>query len=185
MRSVIELHTVDSLLAATVLAGGGLVAFVSWRRRVERRQRMLREAGYRLIHELKAYLAWIEMLRGEPYTSTEPEQLTAAQALREARTIAQSSFPDLEQSMLRLLQGDARLMGYLWEHKLLRLSDPGQWVPYDRDQAYWMLRDGQEDLVEEIIARCRVLTGEDARSWHGTDLDSEFFSTRGLSTNPL
>lgn len=174
----------SALVAAAILAGAA-IAFVTWRRQVERRQRMLCEAGYRLIHELKAYLAWIEMLRGEPYTSTEPEQLTAAQALRSAHAIAQSLFPELTQAMLRLLQGDARLMGYLWEHKLLRLSEPGQWVPYERDQAYWMLRDGQEDLVEEIIARCRVLIGEDGRSWHGTDLDSEFFSTRGLSTNPL
>jgi len=144
---------------------------------------MLREAGYRLIHELKAYLAWIEMLRGEPFTIAEPEQLTAAQALRNARAIAQSAFPQLSQPMLRLLQGDSHLMQHLWQRKLLRLSEPAEWVPYHRDGGYWQLRGGQEDLVEEMIAHCRVLMGEDGRSWRGTDLDSEFFSTRGLSSN--
>jgi hypothetical protein len=158
---------------------------VLWaRQRARRERRHLRDAGYRLIHELKAYSAWIELLRGEPFTTNEPEQLTAAQALRNARAITQSRFPELSQAMLRLLQADSRLMGYLWEQKLLRLADPAAWVPYERDGAYWELRDAQEDLIEEVIVRCQVLMGEHGRVWHGTDLDSEFFSTRGLSTSP-
>ena len=72
-------------------------------------------------------------------------------------------------------------MRHLRERKLLRLSEPAEWVPSNRDTGYWQLRDAQEDLVEEMIGRCRVLMGEDARSWRGTDPDSEFFSTTGLS----
>jgi hypothetical protein len=163
-----------------VLTAAALLLWV--RSRARREQRDLREAGWRLIHELKAYSAWIELLRGEPFTTLEPEQLTAAQALRNARSITQSTFPELSQAMLRLLQADSRLMGYLWEQKLLRLADPAAWVPHERDRAYWELRDAQEDLIEEIIVRCQVLIGEHNRTWRATDMNSEFFSTRGLSS---
>lgn len=171
--------------ASAVAAALLVVALVLWhrRQRARRQQRNLRAAGYRLIHELKAYSAWLELLRGEPFTADEPELLTAAQALRNARTISRSAFPELSQAMLRLLQADSCLMGYLWERKLLRLSEPAAWVPHERDRSYWHLRDEQEDLIDEIITRCQVLMGVHGQRWRATDMDSEFFSTRGLSTD--
>ena len=172
--------TVTVPAVVTVLAAAALLVWVRGRARREHRE--LLAAGWRLIHELKAYSAWIELLRGEPFTTMEPEQLTAAQALRNARSITQATFPELSQAMLRLLQADSRLMGYLWEQKLLRLADPAAWVPHERDRAYWELRDTQEDLIEEMIVRCQVLMGEHNRSWRATDLNSEFFSTQGLSS---
>jgi hypothetical protein len=178
--AVLTALTSPALALPLVLAAAVLLVWA--RQRAVRQQRQLRDAGYRLIHELKAYSAWIELLRGEPFTTNEPEQLTAAQALRNARTITQSDFPELSQAILRLLQAESRLMGYLWEQKLLRLADPAAWVPYERDHAYWELRDAQEDLIEEMIVRCQVLIGEHGRAWQGTDLDSEFFSTRGLTS---
>ena len=45
-----------------------------------------------------------------------------AQALRNARAIAQAHFPPLGQLMLRLLQADSELMRRLWEQKLDRKS---------------------------------------------------------------
>jgi hypothetical protein len=177
---VIALLTSPAVVLPLLLAAAVVALWV--RQRARREQRHLRDAGYRLIHELKAYSAWIELLRGEPFTANEPEQLTAAQALRNARGIMQASFPELSQAMLRLLQADSRLMGYLWEQKLQRIAEPAAWVPYERDRAYWELRDAQEDLIEEMIVRCQVLMGEHGRTWHATDLNSEFFSTRGLTT---
>lgn len=172
--------TSSALAVPAVVSAAALALWM--RSRARREQRHLRDAGYRLIHELKAYSAWIELLRGEPFLAMEPEQLTAAQALRNARGITGESFPELSQAMLRLQQADGRLMGYLWEQKLLRLSDHGPSVPHECDRAYWELRDAQEDLIEEMIVRCQVLIGEHNRSWHATDLNSEFFSTRGLSS---
>lgn len=169
--------------AVASVAALAIVLVVLWRRRRARReQQVLRETGYRLIHELKAYSAWIDMLHGEPSTTSEPEQLTAAQALRQARAITQSSFPELSQPMLRLLRADSRLMRYLWEQKLLRLAEPGTWVPHERDRSYWHLRNEQEDLIDELIARCRVLMHEHGRPWRATDMNSEFFGTRGIFT---
>ena len=171
------------LAAVPIVAiGAGLLL---WRhRRVQRRRQQLREAAYQLIHELKAYSAWIELLHGEPFTNDEPEQLTAAQTLRNARTIAQCYFPELSPAILRLLQGDTRLMAHLWEQKVLRLSDPAAWVPYDRDRGYREIREGQDDLIDEIIARCQVLIGEHGRAWRGTEINSEFLSSMGFSTQP-
>lgn len=153
-------------------------------RRLRRRRQALREHGWRLVHELKAYSAWVDSLRGEPFLSTEPEELTPAEALRQARAIAQAHFPQLSGAMLRLLRADSRLMRHLWHQKLLRLSEPGAWVPYRRDPEYRQLRDSQEDLIEEIIARCQVLIGDRDQPWRSTDLDSEFFAAAGVNTRP-
>jgi hypothetical protein len=173
-----------SPLAAVPILGLGAAMLLWLRDRARARQQRLREAAYQLIHELKAYSAWIELLHGEPFTNDEPEQLTAAQTLRNARAIAQREFPQLSPAILRLLQGDSRLMAHLWQQKVLRLSDPGAWVPYDRDRGYREIRDGQDDLIEEIIARCQVLIGEHGRVWRGTEIDSEFLSSMGFSTQP-
>lgn len=153
-------------------------------RLVRRRRQRRREQGWRLVHELKAYAAWIESLRGEPFTSASPEELTSAQPLRNARAIVQKHFPQLGQAVLRLLRADSQLMRYLWQQKLLRLSDPGAWVPPQRDPAYQQLRDMQDDLIDEIIAGCQELNGDRARPWRATEMDSEFFATRGATTDP-
>lgn len=152
--------------------------------RVRRRRRERRARGAQLIHQLKAYSAWVESLRGEPPLTTEPEELTPAQALRDARAIAQAHFPPLGQLMLRLLQADSELMRHLWEQKLLRMSEPGDWVPCQRDPEYRALRDAQEDLIDVIIARCQALTGDRGRRWHQTGLDPEFFTSISVTTSP-
>lgn len=174
----------SSPVAAVPIVGVAAGLLLWWREQERRRRQQLRAAGYQLIHELKAYSAWIELLHGEPFTNDEPEQLTAAQTLRSARAIAQANFPELSPAILRLLRGDSRLMAHLWQQKVLRLSDPAAWVPYDRDRGYREIRDGQDDLIEEIIARCQVLIGEHGRVWRGTDMNSEFFSSMGFSTQP-
>lgn len=152
--------------------------------RIRRRRRQRRERGSQLIHELKAYSAWVDSLRGEPPLTSEAEELSPAQALREARAIAQAHFPQLGQSMLRLLRADSELMRHLWEQKLLRLSEPGAWVSYERDPVYRALRDAQEDLIDAIITRCQALTGDRGPRWHNTRLDPEFFTSMGMTSSP-
>lgn len=149
--------------------------------RCKRQQRQTH--GWRLIHELKAYSAWVDSLHGDPFMSTEPEESTSAQALRSASAIAQAHFPQLGQMMLRLLQADTRLMRHLWEQKLLRLSEPGDWVPCQRDPEYRELREAQEDLIDSIIARCQALIGDHGRPWRHTGIDSEFFASMGTSSS--
>lgn len=166
------------VIVLAVALAHGLTRLVRWRRRWRREQ------GWQLVHELKAYAAWIESLRGEPFTSGKPEELTSAEPLRNARAIARRHFPGLEQPMLRLLRADNQLMRYLWEQKLVRLSEPGAWIPPPRDPAYRQLRDTQDDLIDDIIARCQELTGDRARPWRGTDLESEFFASQGVTTTP-
>lgn len=146
--------------------------------RIRRERQRRRERGAQLIHELKAYSAWVESLRGEPLAGA-AEELTPAQALRDARAIAQVHFPQLGQSMLRLLRSDSELMRHLWERKLLRLSEPAAWVSWERDPEYRALRDAQEDLIDAIIARCQALTGDRGPRWHNTRLDPEFFTSMG------
>ncbi len=153
-------------------------------RRIRRQRQQRRERGAQLIHELKAYSAWIESLRGEPPLTSEAEELTPAQALRDARAIAQAHFPQLGQSMLRLLRADSELMRHLWQQKLLRLSEPAAWVSWERDPEYRALRDAQEDLIDAIIARCQALAGDRGPRWHNTRLDPEFFTSMGMSSSP-
>mgnify|MGYP001496201331 CR=1 FL=1 len=152
--------------------------------RIRRQRQQRREHGWRLIHELKAYSAWVESLHGEPFMSTEPEELTSAQALRNARAIAQTHFPQLEQVMLRLLQADNLLMRHLWEQKLLRLSEPGDWVPCQRDPEYRELREAQEDLIDALIARCQALIGDYGERWRNTGMDPEFFASMSVTSSP-
>jgi len=151
---------------------------------VRRRRQERRQYGWQLIHELKEYSAWVESLRGEPPLSAEPDELTPAQALRDARAIAQVHFPPLAQLMLRLLQADSELMRHLWEQKLLRLSEPGDWIPWQRDPEYRALRDAQEDLIDAIIARCQALTGDRGPRWNNTGLDPEFRASMSVTSIP-
>jgi len=182
MRDVDEL--LDSPLALVPVIVAAVAVVHALVRLVRRRRQRRREQGWRLVHELKAYAAWIESLGGEPFASTSPEELTSAQPLRNARAIVHRHFPPLGQAVLRLLRADNQLMRYLWEQKLLRLSDPAAWVAPERDPAYRQLRDTQDDLIDEIIAGCQELTGDRARPWRGTEMDSDFFATRGAATNP-
>jgi hypothetical protein len=133
--------------------------------RIRRRRRQRRERGGQLIHELKAYSAWVDSLRGEPPLTSEAEELSPAQALHDARAIARAHFPQLGQNMLRL-------------------SEPGAWVPCERDPEYRALRDAQEDLIDAIITRCQALTGDRGPRWHNTRLDPEFFTSMGMTSSP-
>jgi hypothetical protein len=165
------------LLAALVVAA----TIGAWlRRRARRHQQQLRRQGWRLIRELNAYSAWIEALRGDPLLAADAEASAAAQALRNARAITQSAFAPLAPAMLRLSATDERLLAYLSQ-----LDQPG--APpapaMQRDPEYRQWHEEQEDLIQEIIARCQVLMGEHHGVWRATDMDTEFAPSFSLRTS--
>lgn len=173
------------LLAWSLLLAAALVATtVGWHRRARARQERLRGEGWRLIHELKAYGAWLESLRGECALAAESgdEARAGAQALRSAGAITRHEFPALAQASARLVQGDSRLVALLWQRKVHREADAAAGAPVRVDLGYRELLEDQLDLVEELIARCQVLIGDRDAVWRGTDMDPDYAGSFGLST---
>jgi hypothetical protein len=165
---------VIALLVAAALVTG-------LRHRARQRDRRLGRQGWRLIHDLKAYSAWIEALRSDPALAADAEATIAAQALRNAQAIVRGHFPQLLPSLGRLLANDSRLMDHLSQ-----LDQPGAPAALSmrRDPDYRQLHAEQDDLVEELIARCRVLMGEGGGEWHGTDMDTDFATSFSLASTP-
>jgi len=174
-----ELLTWPAGLAAALCVA---VALVTWlRRRARQRDRQLCRQGWRLIHELKAYAAWIDALRSDPLLAADAEASAAAQALRHAHAIIEADFPQLMPSLARLRDTDTRLLACLSQ-----LDQPGApaALSMQRDPDYRRLHEEQDDLVEELIARCQVLMGERHGEWRRTDMDTEFATSFSLATTP-
>ncbi len=173
-----------SLLAAAAI----LAAAITWlRQRARARQQRLRGEGWRLIHEVKAYGAWLESLRGEWAAVAESDEAAwaAAQALRTATAMTQRHFPALGKAVDRLVQGDSRLVALLWQGQIVRADEAAGRVPDQCAPGYQELLEDQLDLVEELIARCQVLIGDRDAVWQGTDMDPDFaagFSLGATST---
>jgi hypothetical protein len=134
-----------------------------------------RGAGYRLVAALKAYSAWVDRHRDLPLDGRPPEELAMPAPLEQALRIKNEDFPELSPPMVQLLLSHSRLMELLWRHSLLRIGGamPG---PVYRDPQYLTLRDWQENILEQLIGGCRVLTG-DAGPWRPTTADFAFSSS--------
>lgn len=173
----------DSLITSLVSAfclvvGGGLV--IRWVAHARQRRAQVRRAhGYELIHSLRAYSAWIECQRDLPFTARSLDELTSPWPLTRARQIKRDWFPDLSEHMVRLLQAHSRMVEYLWEQSLLRLSQGSPWQPAHRDVRYQQLRGAQEDLIDETIALCRKLIGDSDVAWRATGSDFAFSNSAG------
>ena len=76
--------------------------------------------------------------------------------------------------MVLLLQAHSRVIEYLWERNLLRLSQESAWQPAHQDAQYQQLRGAQEDLIDEMIAKCRELVGDTPQVWRRTGSDFSF-----------
>jgi hypothetical protein len=90
------------------------------------------------------------------------------------REIKRDWFPSMHPQVLRLLKAHHRLVQYLWEQSLLRMSLGAGWVPPNEDPAYQQLRAEQEDLIDEMIETCRQITGDSSRTWQRTGSDFNF-----------
>jgi hypothetical protein len=169
----------NDLLLISALAALGLMAvcalLLQWIRRVRRRRARLRRVqAYRMIHALRAYSAWVESCRDLQFTERSLDELTSPAPLTAARQIKRQFFPSLAHYMVLLLQAHSRVMEYLWERNLLRLSQESAWEPAHQDAQYQQLRGAQEDLIDEMIAQCRDLIGETPQVWRRTGSDFTF-----------
>ena len=166
------------------LAGVALLAVAAawWLRYLARRRAAHRRIqGYRLIRALQAYSAWFEARRDLPFAASSLDELTSPAPLTRAREIKHRWFPALSQPMLRLLQAHSRVVEYLWEQHLLRLTQGAGWQPASQDAQYQQLRGAQEDLIDEMIELCRELIGDTRRPWRRTGSDFSFSNGLGIS----
>jgi hypothetical protein len=176
----------DDILLALLVAGLALApaaaVLVHWIRHVRRRRAELRRAqGLRLIHALSAYSAWIECQRDLPFSARSLDELTSPEPLTHARRLKREWFPSLAPQMVGLLQAHSRMIEYLWEQSLLRLSQGAAWRPACEDAQYQQLRGAQEELIDEMITCCRQLIGGDPRQiWKPTGSDFTFSNGLGM-----
>jgi hypothetical protein len=165
---------VPSLVGALAL-GGAAMAVLGWVRKASRRRaQQLRAHGYRLIHALRAYSAWIDCHRDLPFTARSLEELTSPEPLTQARQIKSDWFPGLSQHMVRLLQAHSRVIEYMWQQNLLRMTQGSGWRPAYEDRQYQQLRGAQEELIDEMIALCREAIGDAGQPWRRTGSDFSF-----------
>jgi len=173
---------IPSLIGALGLAAAAAAVYL-WMRHASRvRARQLRAQGYRLIHALREYSAWIDYQRDLPFTARSLDELTSPAPLTQARHIKRDWFPELSQHMVRLLQAHSRVIEYLWQQNLLRLSQGSGWRPAHEDRQYQQLRGAQEDLIDEMIALCRDAIGDARQPWRRTGSDFSF-SNSGLGVS--
>lgn len=177
---------VDDLLVASLVGALSLVlaagALYRWMRHVTRvRAEQLRIQGYQLIHALRAYSAWIEYQRDLPFTARSLDELTSPEPLTQARRIKRESFPALSEHMVLLLQAHSRVIEYLWQQNLLRLSQGSGWRPAYEDPQYQQLRGAQEDLIGEMIDICRQLCGDARQPWRRTGTDFSFSNSLNVT----
>jgi hypothetical protein len=165
---------IPSLIGVLCLAAAGAAVFL-WARHLSRvRSDELRAQGYRLIHALQEYSAWVDFQRDLPLTARDADELASPEPLTQARRIMRECFPDISQYMVRLLQAHSRVIEYLWQQNLMRLSQGSSWQPVYEDRQYQQLRGAQEDLIDDMIALCRELIGDAGEPWHRTGSDFAF-----------
>lgn len=172
-------------LLLTLVAMSLVWALYRWGHRRSRRDLRQRKAqGYRLIHARNSYSAWLNLLRSEALADRVQDQLAWPEALLRAREIVRLSFPALSAQLLRLLEGDSRLMGTIWQQELRRLTQPAQLFVSGRDPDYQQFREDQEMLIQEMIACCREMIGDSVNAWRRTGAEFDFSSGSGL-TSPV
>jgi hypothetical protein len=171
-----------SAFAALGLMGVGAVVLQWFRVARRRRAKVRRAQGYRLIHALRAYSAWIEGQRDLPFTARSVDELTSPAPLALAGQIKTEWFPGLAQYMVPLLQAHSRVVEYLWEQSLLRLSQGSAWRPAHQDARYQQLRGAQEELMDEMIAACREQIGDTPLLWRPTGSDFAFSNSLGRAS---
>lgn len=168
---------IPSVIGALTLVAAATAVFL-WSRHLGRvRADELRAQGYRLIHALTEYSAWIDYQRELPLSARHLDELAAPEALVQARRITRQSFPDMMQHVHRLVQAHSRVIEYLWEQKLVRNSEGSGWPSAPEDRQYAQLRCAQEDMIDDMIELCRELIGDAREPWRRTGSDFAFSSS--------
>jgi hypothetical protein len=148
----------------------------------QRHRNRVRKNGQHLIYWLKAYSAWVDCQRDEPFLARDVDELALPGPLSQALALKDAAFPELSQHMVRLLQAHSRLIEYLWQHNLMRISQATGWQAAHQDSGYQQIRGAQEDLIEEMIAFCQERIGESDREWKRTGSDFAFSSSLSIGT---
>lgn len=165
---------IPSAIGAVSLMAAATAAFL-WARHLGRvRAEELRAQGYRLIHALSEYSAWIDFQRELPLSARNLDELAAPEPLIQAGRITRECFPDMAQHMHRLLQAHSRVIEYLWEQKLVRMSEASGWPAAGDDRQYAQLRGAQEDMIDDMVELCRELIGDARAPWQRTGSDFAF-----------
>jgi hypothetical protein len=174
----------NATVLAILLVGALMLVAGAWARYLaHRRNQYLRARGYELIAALKAYSAWVDCQRDEPFLCRDADELSVPEPLARALGI-KAAFPALSQHTLRLLQAHSRLVEYLWQQNLLRLSQAVGWRPAYQDPQYLQIRGAQEDLIQEMIGMCQEAIGDRQQEWRRTGTDFSFSSDGPISTVP-
>lgn len=163
---------------------GTAIAAAAWLAHLARkRHEHLRALGYELIYSLKGYSAWVDCQRDEPFRAGDADAPPLPEPLARACAVKDEAFPGLSQHMVRLLQAHSRLIEYLWQQNLLRLSQQTGWRPVWQDAQYQQIRGALEDLIQEMIGWVQDAIGDRAHEWRRTGTDFSF-STSTTSTTP-
>ncbi len=163
-----------------ILSAGILWALYHWMHRKSRKRSHKRKArGYELIHALNSYSAWLDFLRSEALLDKIQGQLAWPEALLRARELIRLSFPELSSQLIRLLEGDGRLMATMWQQEVRRLTQPGDLFMEVRGPDYEQLREDQEMLIQDMIAQCRQAIGDSVATWRRTGAEFDFSGSSG------
>lgn len=175
------IYSTDWLVVLLVLGVClGLALVWRWaRQRAERTASARRKAARDLVDSMKAYGAWMDARRDEPFVESSLDELTVPPPLRRAVTIKDESFPQMAPAIVRLLKTHSAMIAFLWQQNILRISHARPEGPIHADPHYQALRDNQDAAIDSVIAQSRQLAGEDRPVWHGTRTD--FIYSSGLS----
>lgn len=154
------------------------------RLRVERAATARRKAAREMVDSMKAYGAWMDARRDEPFTEKSLDELSMPTPLRRAVSIKDEAFPEMGPSLVRLLKSHSAMMEFLWQQNILRIGHSLPGVPIYADPRYQQLRDNQDAAIDSLIAQSRQLIGEDQPVWHGTRSDFIYSSGLSLPSNP-
>jgi hypothetical protein len=171
----------DWLMLAVAVATflGFALAWRLARLRVVRAANARRKAARDMVDCMKAYGAWMDARRDEPFTESSLEELSMPTPLRRAVAIKDEAFPQMGPALVRLLRSHSAMMEFLWQRNILRISRSWPELPVYAEPRYQALRDNQDAAIDSLIVQSRALIGEDRPVWHGTR--SDFIYSSGLS----
>jgi hypothetical protein len=182
-RPCVYIGVLMSAFFLSIICAALAWAIYQWLQREGRKHtRQRRSQGYELVHALNSYSAWLDFLRSEALLDKVQDQLAWPEALLRSREIIRQSFPALSAQLIELLDGDSRLMATMWQQEVRRLTQPGELFPSARDPDYQQLREHQEMLIQDMIARCRRLIGDSVQTWRRTDEEFDFSGSSGYAS---
>ncbi|MES2631967.1 MAG: hypothetical protein V4669_03285 [Pseudomonadota bacterium] len=155
----------DQLIFTLLTALAVITVASSFFQRGIERAAFLRAQTQKMMQALHSYSDWIEQQRDLPMTERSVDELSSPRPLEVASEVKREAFPSLHTHVVSLLLTHNEITEYLWQQSLLRLSQGSAWCEASEDPVWQRLRLEQEELIEEMIAVCRALSGAADRGW--------------------